>query len=243
MILEAMTRAHGRHLGLVRGGRSSRHQPLLQPGNSVALNWRARLDEHLGSFQVEGLTLRAARYMPSALALNVLGSVAALARMLPERDPHPAVFEQLVLLAEHMDDADLAPALMVRLELSMLAELGFGLDLERCVATGVTDDLVYVSPRSGRAVSAGAGAPYHRKLLALPPFLRAGFTSGAPDAAQVLAGFAITGHFLLRHVYEPRGVAPPDGRARVVEIVRSRAAGPPTSPTAGGPPPNGQQAG
>ena len=164
--------------------------------------------------------MRAARYMGSALALDGLGVAAALTRLLPERDPHPALYERLTVLAEHLDNADLGPALVVRFELAVLAELGFGLDLDTCAATGRTDDLVFVSPRSGRAVSAEAGAPYRDRLFALPAFLGRGFDAAPPSRADVLAGFALTGYFLSRHVFEPRGVVPPLGRARIVEHLR-----------------------
>lgn len=225
VILEALTREHGRHLGVVRGGRSARNHPVLQPGNSVSLTWRARLDEHLGTYAVEAVNLRAARFMPSALALNLLGCLTALTRLLPERDPHPELFDHVMLLAEHLDQDQLGPALMVRYELAILSELGFGLDLTRCAATGGDADLIYVSPKSGRAVSAAAGEPYKERLLALPSFLGPSFGRDMPHAHDVLCGFALTGFFLARHVYEPRGLAPPDGRARVVEIVRAQARG------------------
>jgi DNA repair protein RecO (recombination protein O) len=219
IILEAMTRGHGRHLGLVRGGRSLRRQPILQAGNSVSLVWRARLDEHLGHYTVEGTALRAARFIASPVALNGLGVVAALLRLLPERDPHPALYEALMVLTEHLDDLALAPALLVRFELAMLGELGFGLDLTSCAATGATQELAYVSPKSGRAVSAGAGEPYRNKLFVLPPFLRDGFADREPTSDEIRAAFALTGHFLMKDVLEPRGLALPDARAALVGMV------------------------
>src|SRR5271157_5971843 len=159
-IVEAMTRSHGRHFGLVRGGRSSRLTAALQPGNSLGLVWRARLDEHLGAFAVEPLSARAGRLMGSALALAGLAWLAALARCLPERDPHEAVYETLTLIAERLDDAAIAAALVARFEAQILAECGFRLDLSRCAATGAVEDLAYVSPKSGRAVSLKAGEPW-----------------------------------------------------------------------------------
>ena len=173
-IVEAMTRAHGRHLGLVRGGRSARLNAALQPGNTLALVWRARLDEHLGAYAIDPLALRAGRLMESALALAGLAYLGALARLLPERDPHEAVYETLTLIAERLDDEALAPPLVARFEALILAECGFRLDLARCAATGASEDLAYVSPRSGRAVSAEAGAPWRDRLLPLPPFMREG---------------------------------------------------------------------
>ena len=169
-ILELMTREHGRHLGLVRGGFGSRLKPILQAGNGVSATWRARLDEHLGNYTVEGLQLRAANYFSAAHALYGVTHLAALMRLLPERDSHAGLYEALDGILNHLDDAVLAAPMVVRFELRLLSELGFGLDLERCVATGVAADLVYVSPKSGRAVSRAAGEPWADKMLRLPGF-------------------------------------------------------------------------
>lgn len=218
IILEMMTRGHGRHLGLVHGGRAKAMQPVLQPGNTVEATWRARLDEHLGTYTVEGRDLRSARYLGSALALYGLAAMATLLRFLPERDPHPALYEILTVLVDHLDDPDIAPALFVRFELAILAELGFGLDLARCAATNRTEDLVYVSPKSGRAVSAAAGEPYKDKLLKLPGFLTGRTRENRPAPEDIRAGFALTDFFLRQYVYEPRGQAPPEERARFVAL-------------------------
>ena len=213
-IIEAMTREHGRHLGLVRGGRSARMRPVLQPGNSVDLVWRARLEEHLGHYAVEARAQRAARLMASPAALHGQALVADLLRLLPERDPHPALYETAELIADHCDAPDVAPALIVRLELAVLSELGFRLDLERCAATGARDDLAYVSPKSGRAVSRAAGAPWREKLLPLPAFLH---ETGATTSAQdVRDGFRLTGFFLERDIYAPRGLRAPSARAALL---------------------------
>src|SRR5208282_3059807 len=200
-IVEAMTRAHGRHLGLVRGGRSSRMRSSLQPGNTLGLVWRARLDEHLGLYAVEPLTLRAGRLIASGLALAGVGYLGALMRLLPERDPHEALYEALALIADHLDDEGLAPALIARLEAQVLAECGFSLDLERCAATGAREDLIYVSPKSGRAVSAAAGQAWKERLLPLPAFLRPGAMSPSPEPADVADAFRLTGFFLMRDVF------------------------------------------
>lgn len=218
VILEAMTRHHGRHLGLVRGGRSSKVQPVLQPGNAVALTWRARLDEHLGEYKVELLASHAARLMAQPVALYGLGTVSALLRLLPERDPHPALHEGLSVLIEHLDEIRLAPALMVRFELAMLAELGFGLSLDRCAVTGLREELSHVSPKSGKAVSRQAAQPYLDRLLALPAFLSEGQGARQPAPAEIAAGFALTGFFLRRHLYEPRGLLEPPERERLVGL-------------------------
>jgi DNA repair protein RecO (recombination protein O) len=216
VVLELMTKAHGRHLGLVYGGRSRQLRPVLQPGNTVEATWRARLDEHLGTYRIEPGALRSARLMAAPLALYGLGTLVSLLRVLPERDPHPALFEAATLLVEHLDEPELAPALFVRFELGMLAELGFGLDLASCAVTGGADDLIYVSPKSGRAVSAAAGEPYGPKLLRLPAFLRGEALAGPPSPEEIKAGFALTHHFLQHRLFEPRGLAVPEERARFV---------------------------
>ena len=171
-ILEVMTRAHGRHLGLVRGGAGTRMRPVLQPGNVVRVAWRARLDEHLGHYVVEGLRLRAGDLMMAAHAAYGVTHLAALCRLLPERDPHELVHDTLAEILNHLDDRMFAAALIARFELQMLAEFGFGLDLDQCAATGATADLIYVSPKSGRAISRTAGEPWHERMLRLPAFLR-----------------------------------------------------------------------
>jgi DNA repair protein RecO (recombination protein O) len=217
-ILELMTRAHGRHLGLVRGGAGSRLNPLLQAGNSVSATWRARLDEHLGYLVVEGIDLRAAAFLPSAHAVHGATHLAALCRLLPERDPHEAVFEALDAAMAGLGEPATAAVLVARFELQLLAELGFGLDLSNCAATGSTAELVYVSPKSGRAVSRSAGEPWRDRLLALPGFLG---DDGAPhpSAEDLAAGFALTGFFLERHLYAPHGTAMPDARAHFISAV------------------------
>jgi DNA repair protein RecO (recombination protein O) len=218
VILEVMTREHGRHLGLVHGGRSKSLQPVLQPGNGVHVTWRARLDEHLGAFHVEGTEMRAARMIASPLALYGLATLAHNLRALPERDPYPALYETLTDLVDHLHDSDLAPTLFVHFELTLLAELGFGLDLGSCAATGQENDLVYVSPKSGRAVSAGAGEPYKDRLLKLPGFLIGQTRENRPKPEDIRAGFALTEFFLHQNVFLERGQAQPEERARFVAL-------------------------
>lgn len=222
VILELLTRHHGRHLGLVRGGRSKRQQPVLQPGNGVQAVWRARLDEQLGSYAIEGGELRAARLMGSPLALYGVATIAALLRLLPERDPHPVLFDTVAVLVDHLDDPVVAPALFVRFEIGVLSELGFGLDLGSCAATGAVRDLAYVSPKSGRAVSTAAGTPFRNRLLPLPGFLRGETTANRPNSEEIAAGFALTGHFLRRHAFEPRGQPMPEERARLIALAARR---------------------
>jgi DNA repair protein RecO (recombination protein O) len=227
VIVEAMTRAHGRHLGLVRGGRSRKMQPFLQAGNSAELVWRARLDEHLGAFAVEPTSLRAARLMASAEALHAIGLVSALLRLIAERDPHPDLYDTAILIADHIEDERL-PALLVRLEIDILREAGFGLDLARCAATGGREDLAYVSPKSGRAVSLAAGAPYRDRLLPLPAFLRAGDARDDdqcknPPPGDIRDGFRLTEFFLCRDLYGPRGHGLPEARGAYLAELAKRA--------------------
>jgi DNA repair protein RecO (recombination protein O) len=217
-ILEVMTRAHGRHLGLVRGGAGSRMRPVLQPGNVVRVTWRARLDEHLGHYVVEGLRLRAGELMIAAHAAYGVTHLAALCRLLPERDPHELVHDTLAEILDHFGDRVLAAALVARFELQMLGEFGFGLDLDQCAATGATADLIYVSPKSGRAVSRAAGEPWQDRMLRLPAFLHEGEAS-EPATGDLNDAFALTGYFLERHVLEPRGLLMHDARASFINAV------------------------
>lgn len=225
-ILEVMTREHGRHLGLVRGGRSRRQQPVLQPGNRVDLTWRARLDEHLGNFAVEPLELAAGRLMESALAIHGIQLLAAHLRLVAERDPHPRLFEALAVIVDTLGEPVLASELMVRFELMVLDELGFGLDLDECAATGARDNLVFVSPKTGRAVSRAAGAPWADRLLPLPPFLDRNALRRA-EIGEIADAFRLAGHFLARHVWEPRGLEEPEARRGFLNALQRRRDGAP----------------
>lgn len=203
-ILELMTREHGRHLGLVRGGTGRMMRPVLQTGNLVNVVWRARLDQHLGQYVVEGLNLRAAALLTKSHAVYGATHLAALCRLLPERDPHPEIVPMVETVLDHMDDPSVASAMLVQFELHMLSELGFGLELDACALTGTCDELIYVSPKSGRAVSRQAGEPWRDKLLRLPAFLH-GAVETDPPPADIADGFALTGYFLVQRVLEPRG--------------------------------------
>lgn len=220
VVLELMTREHGRHLGLVRGGRSRLLQPVLQPGNSVSAVWRARLEDQLGAFTVEPAVSRAARLMASPLALHGLGHLSELLHLLPERDPHPALHDMAEAALSHLDEPHLAPELVVRFELALLAEFGYGLHLDECVLSGRTDDLAYVSPKSGRAVNRDAGAPWRDRLLPLPAFLADAVGASRPDSTEMEAAFRLTGHFLQRELFGPRGRDLPDARARLLSAMR-----------------------
>lgn len=205
VIAELMTRTRGRHLGLVRSGRSRSMQPVLQAGNRVDVIWRARLHDHLGEYKIEPLQLRAAQLMETATAVYGVQAMGTLLRLLPERDPHPHLFTALDVILDNLGNPIDAGELYVRFELAVLNDLGFGLDLTECVATGIRTNLIYVSPKSGRAVCKEAGTPYADKMLALPQFLSLE-KSKAADSDSLLAAFKLTGFFLNRHVYEPRGI-------------------------------------
>ena len=218
LVLEVMTRKHGRHLGLVRGGRSKRMQPLLQPGNSAELTWRARLEEHLGTYDVEATVLRAGTLMAGAAALHGFGLIASLLRLLAEREPHELLFELASDLIDQLDEAETAPAQFVRFELAVLADCGFGIDLERCAATGSREDLAWVSPRSGRAVSRQAGEPYRDRLLPLPGFLlNERVNHIAKD--DIRDGFALAEYFLNRDLFAPRGLDLPEAHHAYMDLM------------------------
>lgn len=214
-IVELFTRAHGRHLGLVYGGRSRKLRPVLQIGNHVDVTWKARLSEQLGHATVELRRGYAGAAMENAAALCALSTLTSLTRLLPERDPHPNLYEITLFVLGFLEDVTVWPALLVRWELALLEDLGFGLDLSECAATGGNDQLIYVSPKSGRAVSASAGEPYRDRMLALPGFLVKS-RSGPVTAQDVREGFALTGHFLENRVLLPRGEALPEARRRIL---------------------------
>jgi DNA repair protein RecO (recombination protein O) len=219
-ITEIFTLEHGRCLGLVRGGRSRQMRPILQAGNLVSIVWRARLEEHLGNFTLEPVSLRAGFIIENALRLTGLGSLTALAQVLPEREPHPKLYHAMRIVLEAIDHDELWPALMVRWEMGLLDELGFGLDLSKCASTGQVDELVYVSPRTGKAVSRGAGTPYHDRLFGLPDFLKGG---PAASIADVQAGLKLTGYFLERHVFGPRNTGIPQARMMLEQALAKAA--------------------
>ncbi len=214
-VVSLLTATRGRHAGLVRGGSGRRARGVLQPGNLVAAAWRARLAEHLGTMTCELVRPYAAQVLDDATRLAALASACALVQgTIPEREPHPALFDAFQVLLEHLGSDDWANV-YVRWELGLLGELGFGLDLGQCASTGRTDDLIYVSPRSGRAVSRDAGAPYRDRLLKLPTFLAADRVAGT--AAEIVEALALSGHFLAKHVYAHAGERVPDARRRLVE--------------------------
>ena len=212
-IIEALTAAHGRHAGVVKGG-GGRRMAQLQPGTQIALEWRARLADHLGTVRVEPLRDRAGAIMADACALAALSSAAALlCAFLPEREPCAELYARSVALMDALAAGPGWGAAYARWELDLLATLGFGLDLSACAATGATGALVWVSPRTGRAVSAAAGAPYADRLLALPSFL---LGEGEAAPGDLAAALRLTGWFLDRWAAPAFGLeAAPPARARL----------------------------
>ncbi len=221
-IIEVFTRDHGRHLGLVRGGVSRKLRPVLQPGNKIKLEWRARLSEHLGYFTVEGLNGRAAELMNDRLSLAGLNSICAVSReTLPEREAHSGVYDAFEILIDNLHDKDIWPALYIQWEAGLLAAMGYGLDLSRCAATGATENLTHVSPRSGRAVCQEAAEPYLDKLYPLPgfmqPFSRRNDKRVTPE--DVEAGLRLTGYFLETRVQWGVNRTLPEARARMIGML------------------------
>jgi DNA repair protein RecO (recombination protein O) len=213
-VVTLLTLEHGRHAGLVRGGQSPRTRAVYQAGNQVRAVWRARLSDHLGSYACEPLKSHAARLFDEPDRLTALSAAAAMSeRALPEREPHAACYHGFLALLEALEGDYWAEA-YVSWELALLKELGFGLDLSRCAAGGANDQLAYVSPKSGRAVSLAAGEPYRDKLLPLPGFL---VGRGGGGAAAVEQGLALTGFFLERHVFAPHDRDLPAARRRLAE--------------------------
>ncbi len=219
LVVSLLTRLHGRHSGFVAGGISRKARPTWQPGNLVEVSWRAKLSEQLGYYTGELREAHAARAMDDATELAGLSAACSLVdAALPEREPHPAIYDGFEALLGALGHPGW-PAIYVRLELGVLQELGFGLDLEKCAATGATDDLGYVSPKTGRAVSRAAAGPYREKLLALPAFLS---TGGLPaDGAELRQGLDLTGYFLERHVFWPHNKPLPPARARFMETLQA----------------------
>jgi DNA repair protein RecO (recombination protein O) len=221
-ILELFTRDQGRHLGLVHGGAGPRMRSVLQPGNKLKAHWRARLSDQLGTYQVELVRPLAGLLMDDPLALLALSAASAICGVVPEREAHPALYDGYEVLLETLQDGAVWPAIFVRFELGLLQELGFGLDLTRCAATGVRDDLIYVSPKSGGAVSRVAGEPYKDRLFRLPGFL-VGSQAGEASPGDVAEGFRLTGHFLERHLFAAHCRHLPDARLRLMEKIAAMA--------------------
>jgi len=218
VILSLLSHGHGRAAGLLRGGQGRRLRGIAQIGNRLRVRWRARLADHLGSFSCELDRAEAGGLLDEPSRLAALMAAAALTEAaLPERAPHPGLFDALgaLLVALRGDDW---PRRYVHWEMALLAELGFGLDLSRCAATGRTDDLAFVSPRTGRAVSRDGAGAWRDRLFALPRFLIVPEHAAGPD--DLLRGLDLTGHFLLREVFAPVGRPLPPARARLIDRLR-----------------------
>lgn len=216
-IIEVFTAAHGRHSGVVRGGASRRMAATLQPGSQVDVIWRARLDEHVGSFRVEPVQSRAG-VLGDRLALAGLNAVCAMLHVaLPEREPHPAIYRRSVALLDGLQAGGDWQVSYLRWEMELLEELGFALDLSRCAVTGSREDLAFVSPKTGRAVSRVAAGDWASRLLPLPAAL---LGQGPASPTELAQGLALTGHFLTRSL-EPllNGKPLPEARARLLDLL------------------------
>ncbi|MEX3016953.1 DNA repair protein RecO [Gymnodinialimonas hymeniacidonis] len=215
-IVELFTAEHGRHLGVVRGGASRKMAPLLQVGAQLDATWKARLSEHIGSFTVELRQSRAAEVLDDRTALAGMTAVCALLSFtLPERAPYPALYARSVALLDGLGAEKWAEAYL-GWEMALLEEMGFGLDLSACAVTGSTEELVYVSPKSGRAVSRGAAGEWVDRLLPLPPVLR-----GEPSTPRdVSLALQTTGYFLTHQLAKSLGDRPlPAARQRYVDLI------------------------
>jgi DNA repair protein RecO (recombination protein O) len=215
-IIEVFTPSQGRHAGIVRGGTSRKIAPILQPGAQLDVAWRARLEDHIGAFTVEPVRSRAVTAMQDRLSLAGLNTVTALLSFsLPEREPHAPLYRRTQSLLDLLDQGDLWPLAYLQWELSLLEELGYGLDLSACAVTGAQEGLVFVSPKSGRAVTREGAGEWADKMLPLPPVLR-----GDGDAAndEIAAGLKTTGYFLEHRLARDLGGKPlPEARARFID--------------------------
>ena len=221
VVVDLLTETNGRHAAYVAGGASRKMKPFLQAGARVIADYRARTSDHLGSARLEAVGEGPSALFDDPLALTGLAAAAAVAQgALPEREPHPGAFLAFEALMGAFIIPEVWPAIFVRFEAGLLEDLGFGLDLSRCAATGTMDDLVYVSPRTGRAVSRGAGAPYADKMLKLPPFML-GAQAGLGEG-DVGAGLDLTGHFLEQFVFHPQNRPIPPARVWMVDKLREQ---------------------
>ncbi len=218
VIIEVFSAAHGRHAGVVRGGTSRKLAPVLQPGAQVSVAWKARLDSHLGSFTVEPIRSRAAAAMGDRLALAGLNAVCGLlAMVLPEREAHPPLYERTTQLLDLLGQSEIWPLAYLRWEQALLEEMGFGLDLTACAVRGVNEDLIYVSPKSGRAVSGDAAGEWADRMLPLPEVLAG---KGDASAAEIVKALSTTGYFIENRLFKSLGDRPmPVARARLLDAI------------------------
>ncbi|OUR76396.1 DNA repair protein RecO [Alphaproteobacteria bacterium 46_93_T64] len=226
VILQALTREHGRHAGLVRGGTGKRLRGILQSGNLVGLRWQGRLSEQLGNYAVEANNSAGALLFDQPLKLAAASAaLSLLEKVLPERETHTSLFEASLLLIKNLSGGiEHWGPLFVRWELGLLTEMGYGLDLSECASTGIREDLVYVSPKSGRAVCAAAGFPYHDRLLGLPEFLvpETGRSVDRMMPQQILDGLHLTGYFIHKNLLPHYGNEALPARERFVFSLEQR---------------------
>lgn len=214
-IVEILTAERGKFAAHVAGGASRKMRPFLQPGAKVIARYRSRVSEQLGSASLEPIGEGPASLFDDPLALAGLASAASIVAALPEREPHPGAFHALEALIAALANPDIWPAVYVRFEAGLLQDLGFELDFSKCTVTGSVDDLIYVSPRTGRAVSRDAGEPYKDRLLILPPFLLS--AQGGLGEGDIRAGLDLTGHFLEQHVFGPMNRPLPPARVWLLQ--------------------------
>ncbi|MEM9704710.1 MAG: DNA repair protein RecO [Pseudomonadota bacterium] len=219
-IVDVFTENHGRWSALIYGGQGRKMQPILQPGNGARVNWRGRNEDSLGHFSIELAAARTGALMQDRASLGALAALCATLRAAaPEREAHPSLYTATVMLLDALDDIDLWPALFARWEVGLLRELGFGLTLDKCAATGNNDHLAYVSPRSAQAVSASAGEPYKDKLLPLPGFLVSGAAFVSIDDA--IDALTMTGYFIETRILHQTNEDLPEARRGLLSLLEN----------------------
>lgn len=218
VIIEVFSQEHGRHAGVVRGGTSRKVAPLLQPGAQLSVTWKARLDAHLGSFAIEPIRSRAAVAMGDRLSLAGLNCVCSLLTMvLPERETHAALYNRTINLLDLLGQSDIWPLAYLRWEQALLEDMGFGMDLSACAVHGVNEDLAFVSPRSGKAVSREGAGEWADRLLLLPPVLAG---KGDATADEIVKAMATTGYFIEHRLIKSLGDRPmPASRNRLIDAI------------------------
>ena len=219
VIIEVLTPHHGKQAGVVRGGTSRKMSPVLQPGAQLDVAWKARLEEHLGSFTVEPIRSRSVAAMGDRLSLAGMNAVCTLlARVLPDREIHAPLFHRTEALLDLLGQSDIWPLAYLQWEMALLAELGFALDLSVCAVNGVTDDLIYISPKSGRAVSRSGAGEWADRMLALWPVMRG---EGDASGAEIADALGTTGYFIEHKLFKSLGDgSPPAARDRLIEAIR-----------------------
>lgn len=218
-IATLFTSGKGIYKGMVRGITGAKQRGIYQQGNIVSASWRGRLEDHLGNFSCEPDESIAAFFINDSKRLAALSSVCSLIeKTLPERDPHPTLFDKFKEFLINLKNDSLWELHYVLLELELLSELGFRLELWQCAATGITEDLLYVSPKSGKAVSRDAGERYKDRLLKLPNFLGSRNISNI-CGREISNGLVLSGYFLNKYIFEPHGYKMPPARLRFVELM------------------------